>query len=78
MALASALGYVAWYAALPRLSATGGATLQLLVPVLAAVAGLVLLQESLDFRLGVAAAMILGGVWLTLRRAARAPRAGRP
>jgi drug/metabolite transporter (DMT)-like permease len=77
-ALASALGYVAWYAALPRFSATGSAAIQLLVPVLAAVAGLGLLQESLDFRLAIAAAMILGGVWLTLRRAARAPRAGRP
>ena len=46
-ALASALGYVAWYAALRALSATRAAVLQLAVPILAAAGGVVILGEPL-------------------------------
>jgi len=61
-ALASGAGYVAWYAALRRLAATSAASLQLLVPVLAAVGGVMFLGEHATGRLIVAAMMILGGV----------------
>lgn len=65
---ASALGYVAWYAALEHLGAIRASVLQLLVPALAAVAGVLLLTETVSMRLGSASALILGGVLLTLRR----------
>jgi drug/metabolite transporter (DMT)-like permease len=65
-ALASGIGYSLWYAALPHLSRTRAAALQLTVPVLAAGAGLVLLGEPLTLRLVVAGAVILGGVALSV------------
>ncbi len=61
-ALASGLGYVAWYAALPWLATTAAATVQLSAPVLAAVGGALLLGEALGLRFLVAASMILGGI----------------
>jgi drug/metabolite transporter (DMT)-like permease len=76
-ALASALGYVAWYAALRALSATRAAVLQLAVPVLAAAGGVVLLGEPLRQRLVLAAVALLGGVALGMM-APRSRRARRP
>lgn len=67
-AVASGLGYVAWYAALPHLRATAAATLQLLVPVIAAAGGVLLLAEAITLRLLLAAVLILGGVRLALRK----------
>jgi len=61
-ALTSGLGYVIWYAALQRLSATQAASVQLTVPVIAAVMGVMWLGESLSPRLVIAAVAILGGV----------------
>jgi len=65
-ALTSGLGYVIWYAALPRLAALHAATVQLSVPVLAAVGGVLLLAEPLTPRLLLASAAILGGIALAL------------
>lgn len=65
-AVASGLGYVSWYAALPRLTATRAAIVQLAVPVLAAAAGVVFLSESLSLRLLGAGAAIVGGVALAV------------
>ena len=70
-ALASGGGYAAWYSVLPRLSATRAGTLQLAVPVLAALAGVVLLGERLTPRLVASAIAILGGVGLAISRGAR-------
>jgi drug/metabolite transporter (DMT)-like permease len=67
-ALASGLGYVAWYAALSGLSVTSAATVQLAVPVLAAAGGVGFLAERITARLLVAAVLILGGVALALTR----------
>jgi drug/metabolite transporter (DMT)-like permease len=64
-ALASGLGYVAWYAALPGLSVVRAAVLQLGVPVLAAGLGL-LLGEAITPRLVLASMLVLGGIALTL------------
>lgn len=66
-ALASGLGYSLWYRALPALSATRAAVIQLTVPVLAAFAGVVVLGESIRLRLALAGAMILGGVAIAVR-----------
>jgi drug/metabolite transporter (DMT)-like permease len=71
-ALASGAGYSVWYAALPHLSATRAAVLQLLVPVIAAAAAVAWLGEHLSVRLVGASIAILGGVALTIGdRAAR-------
>ena len=48
--LASGLGYVVWYAAQKRLSAITAATVQLSVPVVAALGGLVLMTEQVTLR----------------------------
>jgi drug/metabolite transporter (DMT)-like permease len=65
-ALASGAGYSIWYAALPALTATRAALVQLLVPVLAAAGGVVLLHEAVPLRLPIAAALVLGGVALAV------------
>jgi drug/metabolite transporter (DMT)-like permease len=65
-ALASALGYVVWYAALRGLTAMRAATVQLAVPVLAATGGVLFLSEQVSLRLLLSAVVILGGVGLAL------------
>jgi drug/metabolite transporter (DMT)-like permease len=65
-ALASGLGYAIWYAALRGLSATQAAIVQLSVPPLTAVGGVVALGEHVTARLIVAGAMILGGIALAI------------
>ncbi|MCC8430005.1 DMT family transporter [Reyranella aquatilis] len=67
-AVTSGLGYVLWYAALPALSATSAATIQLCVPAIAALGGVVLLAEPITARLLFASAAILGGIALTIRK----------
>jgi drug/metabolite transporter (DMT)-like permease len=64
--LASGLGYVAWYTALPRLSAIAAGNAQLAVPVIAALGGVVMFGEAITVRLLAASAMVLGGVTLAL------------
>ena len=66
-AVASGLGYVAWYAALRGLTATRAATVQLAVPIVTAIAGVLLLGEPMSLRLVMAAALILGGISLARR-----------
>lgn len=73
-ALASGCGYVVWYAALPGLTATRAATVQLSVPVIAAAGGVILLSEPLSARLVVASAATLGGVFVVLSQRSAAPR----
>lgn len=70
-ALASGAGYAIWYAALPALTATRAALVQLLVPVLAAAGGVLLLSEEVPLRLPVAAALVLGGVALAVTSRSR-------
>ena len=53
-AIASGIGYVIWYAALRGLRATSAATVQLSVPVIAAIGGVLLLSEAVTARLVVA------------------------
>jgi drug/metabolite transporter (DMT)-like permease len=61
-ALASGLGYTIWFAALRGLTAIRASVVQLLVPALAAVGGILFLAETLSMRLVVSAILILGGV----------------
>ncbi len=73
-AVASGIGYVVWYAALRGLSATRAATVQLSVPVLAALGGILFLSEAVSLRLAASAMLILGGVGLALAGRARGSR----
>lgn len=70
-ALASGVGYAIWYTALPSLTATRAALVQLLVPVIAAAGGVALLGEAVPLRLPVAAALVLGGVALAVTSRSR-------
>ncbi len=65
-ALASGVGYAIWYAALPALRASTAATVQLSVPVIAAVGGIVFLAEPLTLRLGLASVAVLAGISLVI------------
>ncbi|PYK78840.1 MAG: EamA family transporter [Verrucomicrobia bacterium] len=65
-AIASGVGYLIWYSALPGLKATTAATVQLSVPVLAAVGGILFLGESITLRLLLASLLILGGIGLVI------------
>jgi drug/metabolite transporter (DMT)-like permease len=65
--LTSGLGYVIWYAALPALKATQAATVQLSVPLLAALGGALLLGEHVSLRYVAASAAILSGIALVIR-----------
>lgn len=64
----SGLGYALWYRVLPALSAVRAASLQLTVPVLATLAGAVLVAEPITLRVVVSGLLVLGGIALTLRR----------
>lgn len=65
-ALASGLGYAVWYGVLPALKATTAATVQLSVPVIAAVGGILFLGEPLSLRVLLTSAAILGGIALVI------------
>ena len=68
-ALASGVGYSIWYSVVPRIRATTASVLQLLVPVAAALAGVVVIGEALTMRLTVAGIATIGGVALALKKA---------
>jgi drug/metabolite transporter (DMT)-like permease len=70
-AVTSGVGYIVWYAALQGLTATRAAVIQLSVPVIAAVGGVVFLLEPVSWRLVLSSAAILGGIGMTLTRRAR-------
>jgi len=70
-AVTSGLGYIVWYAALQGLTATRAAVIQLSVPVIAAVGGVLFLLEPVSSRLVLSSIAILGGIGMTLTRRAR-------
>ncbi len=65
-ALTSAVGYAIWYAALPALKASSAATVQLSVPVITALGGVVFLGELITLRLVLASLAILGGIAMVI------------
>jgi len=67
-AVTSGLGYVLWYAVLPSFKAASAAVIQLSVPPIAALGGVILLAEPLSNRLMIASVTILGGIALTILR----------
>jgi drug/metabolite transporter (DMT)-like permease len=77
-AIASGLGYVIWYVALSGLPATRAATVQLSVPAIAAIGGVLFLAEPVTLRLVIASIAMLGGIAIVLAQRSRAPTAGPP
>lgn len=71
-ALTSGIGYAIWYSALPGLRASQAATVQLSVPILAALGGSLLLGEALSVRLMLSSVAVLGGIALVLGSRQRA------
>ena len=61
-AIASGIGYSMWYVAMPLLKTTQSAVVQLCVPVLAAIMGVVFLSEQLTLEFIIASSVILGAV----------------
>ena len=65
-AITSGLGYALWYWVLPQMPTTVAGIAQLSVPVIAVVAGVLFLGEVLSLRLGIAGALVLGGIAVSL------------
>lgn len=61
-AIASGIGYAIWYAALRGLTANRAAAVQLSVPVIAALAGVIFLGEAVTIRQLIASSAVLGGI----------------
>ncbi|TLU64084.1 DMT family transporter [Thalassotalea litorea] len=70
-AFASALGYSVWYKALNTLGNIQAAVLQLSVPVIAAIGGVLFVFESITIRLMLSSLMVLGGILLVILRKSR-------
>ena len=64
--ITSGIGYTIWYIALGGLSSTQAAVLQLSVPLIAALGGIIFVSEVITTRLVLAAAMVLGGILLVI------------
>ena len=70
-ALASGVGYAVWYAVLPSLTRTRAAIVQLTMPAIAAVGGIVLFGVAPSLRLTLAGIAIIGGGAVALTAAGR-------
>ena len=78
-ALTSGIGYAIWYAALKHLRAIHASAVQLSVPVIAAIGGIMLLGEHPTLRLLLGSVAILGGIALVmLERRGSSPRRNGP
>jgi drug/metabolite transporter (DMT)-like permease len=73
-AVTSGIGYVLWYAALAHLSSLRAAAVQLSVPLIAALGGVLFMAEAFTARLAVAGVAILGGIAMVLRARERQRR----
>lgn len=62
----SGLGYVIWYAVLPKLSVSLAATAQLSVPAIAALGGILFLDEAITKTFLLGSALIFAGIGLTI------------
>jgi len=66
-ALASGCGYAIWFRTLPHLTTSQASIVQLSVPVIASIGGVVFLSEAITPRLAIASVLVLGGIALVLR-----------
>ncbi|CUJ84480.1 carboxylate/amino acid/amine transporter [Ruegeria denitrificans] len=64
----SGMGYSLWYRVLPQLAPSTAAVVQLSVPIIAILGGVLLLGEVASLRLILGAALVLGGIALAVLR----------
>lgn len=64
--ITSGIGYTIWYIVLGGLSSTQAAALQLTIPVIAAIGGVIFVSEAITFRLIISATMVLGGILIVV------------
>ncbi|MEM7504458.1 MAG: DMT family transporter [Pseudomonadota bacterium] len=64
--ITTGVGYVIWYAALPKLSSLQAALVQLSVPAIAALGGVLVVTEALSARIVVAGLLITGGICIAI------------
>lgn len=65
-AIASGVGYFVWYIALAGLSVTQAAVLQLFVPIIAALGGVIFTSELITVRLIESSVLVLGGILMVI------------
>ena len=65
-AIMSGLGYAVWYAVLPLISTTQAGVMQLLVPIIAGLGGVLFTSENLSWRLVISALLVLSGILLVI------------
>lgn len=65
-AIASGIGYFVWYIALGGLSVTQAAVVQLFVPVIATVGGVIFTGELITLRLIESSGLVLGGILMVI------------
>lgn len=65
-AITSGLGYTIWYIALGGLSSTQAAVIQLSVPVIAAIGGVIFVSEVITMRLIISATIVLSGILMVV------------
>lgn len=68
-ALASGAAYALWYTLLPKMRAMTASTVQLSVPCLATLGGVLLLNEAFDLRMLVSMSAVLIGIMMVIRSA---------
>jgi drug/metabolite transporter (DMT)-like permease len=64
--LMSGVGYAIWYTVLPSLSSIQAAVMQLLVPILAAIGGVLFAHEQITIDLFISSLLVLGGILLVV------------
>ena len=67
-AIASGIGYAIWYTALTHIKASSAAVIQLIVPALATIGGVLFIAEPVTWRIGIATVLTIGGIALVLMR----------
>ena len=65
-AIASGLGYAIWYAVLPYITTVRAALVQLSVPVIAAIGGIIFIGEAVSVRFMLSCLLVLGGIALAI------------
>ncbi|HFZ8993467.1 TPA: DMT family transporter [Citrobacter freundii] len=65
-AITSGGAYLLWYSLLPKLAPTTASTLQLSVPCLATLGGIIFMGEPLDLRIAASTAIILSGIGIVI------------
>ena len=64
--ITSGVGYTIWYIALRGLTSTQAAVIQLSVPIIAAIGGVIFVSEEITTRLIVSAVIVLGGILMVV------------